>query len=113
MEHAEGGDLETRIKKHRPMSEKEIVTLFTHVCLGLRYMHKAGKIHRDLKASNVLIKGECPWMGKLADFGLVKDKSEVDGPGIRAGTTSIMAPESLFDDYDEKVDIWALGILLF
>lgn len=77
-------------------------------------MHENGLIHRDIKPENILIKnsGDISCI-KLADFGtsdLIKNKliSKV------TGTEKYMAPEILLKQkYDNKVDLWSLGILLY
>eukprot|EP00457_Paulinella_chromatophora_P000915 gb/GEZN01000917.1/.p1 GENE.gb/GEZN01000917.1/~~gb/GEZN01000917.1/.p1 ORF type:complete len:1113 (-),score=172.32 gb/GEZN01000917.1/:168-3224(-) len=93
------------------LSEKEIQVVLREALMGLSYLHTNNKIHRDIKAANILLtlEGET----KLADFGvscMLKDASERRNTMI--GTPYWMAPEVLRSNqtYDHKVDVWSLGI---
>jgi serine/threonine protein kinase len=93
------------------LEEKYIGFILQAVCSGLLIMHTNGRIHRDVKCENVLISrdGEI----KLADLGcaaqLVQEQSNRH---TIIGTPYYMAPElALGNEYNEKVDIWGVGIL--
>jgi len=83
---------------------------------GVQAIHAAGKLHRDLKSSNVLVTPE----GRVVilDFGLVGDKSHEDPPdtferGI-AGTPAYMAPEQVSGDQTTAASDWyAVGSMLY
>jgi serine/threonine protein kinase len=91
---------------------------------ALAHAHDRGIIHRDLKSSNVAITAD--GRVKVLDFGLARfvDRSEpnsatkslasvVDATGI-TGTLPYMAPEQFRGDrLDHRVDIWALGVILY
>ncbi|CAO3628981.1 unnamed protein product [Cunninghamella echinulata] len=76
---------------------------------ALTYLHSKGLLHRDVKCENLLL----GWDGqvKLADFGLA---ARLDRPNRdRLGTTKWMAPEVIREEYyDEKIDMWSLGITI-
>lgn len=121
MEWLEGMDLATRMRLHPRFSVRETFDIIAPVCKAVHAAHEAGFIHRDIKASNVMVarvKGErCV---KLLDFGIAKtfgdDAAEpgLTAPGTTLGTVHYMAPEQIrCDPIDPRVDIYALGVLLF
>uniref|UniRef100_A0A915CZR5 Protein kinase domain-containing protein n=1 Tax=Ditylenchus dipsaci TaxID=166011 RepID=A0A915CZR5_9BILA len=87
------------------------------VCAALQYLHEKLIIHRDLKASNILLTSDA--CVKLADFGIsAVMKHERDGRLSFIGTPYWMAPEVMrcetdkSQPYDCSADIWSLGITL-
>ncbi|XP_039752746.1 serine/threonine-protein kinase Tao isoform X3 [Pararge aegeria] len=93
----------------RPLREEEIAAICEGVVCGLSYLHSLGRIHRDIKAGNILLTE----LGtvKLADFGSASIKCPANS---FVGTPYWMAPEVILamdeGQYDGKVDVWSLGI---
>ncbi|XP_065618418.1 probable LRR receptor-like serine/threonine-protein kinase At1g56130 isoform X4 [Quercus suber] len=90
-----------------------------NVCLGtargLAYLHEESRpriVHRDVKASNILIDGElCP---KISDFGLAKlyDDTKTHISTRVAGTIGYLAPEyAMRGHLTEKADVFGFGVL--
>lgn len=122
MEHLEGYDLDTAIKRHGRYTPAEALMFLEPVCEALEAAHRAGFVHRDIKASNVHVGRtmDGKTVVKLLDFGVAK-ALRPDNPGAgltvagsRIGTTSAMAPEQIRGgDITPCTDIYALGVLLF
>ncbi|TNV81955.1 hypothetical protein FGO68_gene13807 [Halteria grandinella] len=94
-----------------PLSEEDALRIFTHVSLGLDWMHSRGIAHRDLKPANILMfEGK---RAKLGDFGTVRDVGTEDYRTVEVGTKRYRAPEQVAGGYDVKVDVWASGIVLY
>lgn len=94
------------------LTEKQIAFTCRQVLAGLSYIHSGHRIHRDIKSDNILI-GEDGSV-KIADFGYAAQLTK--GRAKRqtiVGTPYWMAPELIRGvEYDQKVDIWSLGIML-
>ncbi len=98
----------------------EILETFAQVCAAVQHAHQRGVIHRDLKPSNILVDAnDAP---HVLDFGLARQlDSAADEPRITAtlqfiGTPAYAAPEQLEDPdtaVDTRVDVYALGVVLF
>uniref|UniRef100_A0A1L8DML7 non-specific serine/threonine protein kinase n=1 Tax=Nyssomyia neivai TaxID=330878 RepID=A0A1L8DML7_9DIPT len=93
----------------RPLREEEISAICEGVLRGLAYLHHLGRIHRDIKAGNILLTEQ--GIVKLADFGSAAIKCPANS---FVGTPYWMAPEVILamdeGQYDGKVDVWSLGI---
>ncbi|SPP89787.1 serine/threonine-protein kinase Tao isoform X1 [Drosophila guanche] len=93
----------------KPLHEDEIAAICLGVLSGLSYLHSLGRIHRDIKAGNILLTDN--GIVKLADFGSAAIKCPANS---FVGTPYWMAPEVILamdeGQYDGKVDVWSLGI---
>lgn len=95
------------------MPIQEIACIAKQLVWTLKFIHDNGVIHSDLKTDNILIDQNT---GKiyLIDFGLSTARPQPGEPlnNWRVGTMEYMAPEIFYGGFNEKVDIWALGIII-
>jgi serine/threonine-protein kinase len=122
MELLEGDELEAVLRDQGPFSPKKALEVLRPVCSAVDAAHAMGVIHRDLKASNVVlgVRNGQPLV-KLLDFGIAKliDRSAIGVTtstpiGQHIGTPYAMAPEQIRGTaVDARTDVYALGVLLF
>lgn len=120
-----GGDLAARLASMPGcvLPEAEARMHATSLLRALAATHAQGIVHRDIKASNVLLSQE--GVARLGDFGLAASIPESDPSGTPplltavVGTHDNMAPEMVRSGhgetagYDTSADMWQCGLLLF
>ncbi|MBA3457424.1 MAG: serine/threonine protein kinase [Deltaproteobacteria bacterium] len=122
LEYVDGPSLREVIQERGPIPPAEMLTILEPLCDALGVAHAAGLVHRDVKASNVILARQREPMRAvrpvLLDFGLVKLLDQ-EGPGLTSsrsmlGTPAAMSPEQMRGlPVDARTDVYALGLLAY
>lgn len=124
MQFAPGGTLSAFLDECGPFDEQSCCVWFAQMLDALSFMHEVHRVaHRDLKLTNILLDQNKDVL--ISDFGLSRISrtadNELKASKTYCGTPPYMAPELLTielnktdNEYDaQKVDVWALGVILF
>jgi eukaryotic-like serine/threonine-protein kinase len=125
MEYLEGEDLASLLEREGTVAPDRAVTIALQCCQALGAAHRKGIVHRDMKPENVFLvrREDGQDFVKLVDFGIAKmsDIETAGAPGRKLtktgmifGTPEYMSPEQAAGrELDHRVDIYALGIILY
>ncbi|CDR46032.1 CYFA0S21e01266g1_1 [Cyberlindnera fabianii] len=110
-------DMHQIIRSGQPLTDAHYQSFIYQILCGLKYIHSADVLHRDLKPGNLLVNADCEL--KICDFGLARGYSSI--PEKNAGflteyvaTRWYRAPEIMlsFQSYTKAIDIWSVGCIL-
>lgn len=109
-----------RLDAKGKMNEADGRKLFTQMVKVIKYLHSQKICHRDLKAENFMFSSKDYDNIKLIDFGLsytwkedMREEMAQEGKNLIVGTSYYISPEVITKDYDQRCDIWSLGVLLY
>lgn len=116
MEYCAGDNLETYLANHTDVTAETIGRWAREIVEGMFAMQSLNILHRDLKLANLILTSKHAENAhvKICDFGLARVLGEDMWATTMVGTPLCSAPELLAGNpYDNKVDIWSLGVLLY
>ncbi|EFP90786.1 Mitogen-activated protein kinase [Puccinia graminis f. sp. tritici] len=114
-------DLHAIIRSGQPLTDAHFQSFIYQTLCGLKYIHSASVLHRDLKPGNLLVNADCEL--KICDFGLARG-FETDPALAQATNQGFMteyvatrwyrAPEIMlsFQNYTTAIDMWSVGCIL-
>jgi len=113
MEHVEGHSLH-HFAHEKPLPVEQVIDIAIQIGEGLHKAHQAGIVHRDIKASNIVIDND----GRpiILDFGLaaVQGKEKLTRTGSTLGTVAYMSPEQAKGkEVDQRSDLFSFGCVLY
>jgi eukaryotic-like serine/threonine-protein kinase len=117
MEYIQGHDLAEHLRQAGQVPLEETSTILNQIAAALDYAHAQGLVHRDIKASNVMLEeNEAGRRAVLMDFGIAKlvGGTALTNTGM-LGTFEYMSPEQIqaSANVDGRADVYSLGVLAF
>ena len=109
-----GGELLDFIIKNKIISEHETAKYIRQVLESISYLHSKNIVHRDIKLENLVFESTEPEsLLKLIDFGTSVIRNPLHKMKSRKGTLAYLAPEVFKGKYNEKCDIWSIGVIMY
>jgi calcium-dependent protein kinase len=112
-ELCEGGELFDQIVDKGSFNEQEAAWVMKQLMSAINYIHTNNIVHRDLKPENILLDTRKNNIIKIIDWGTARFFEKNKKMNKVSGTPYYIAPEVLFEKYDEKCDIWSCGVIMY
>ncbi|CCK72998.1 mitogen-activated serine/threonine-protein kinase SLT2 KNAG_0M01450 [Huiozyma naganishii CBS 8797] len=110
-------DMHQIIKSNQHLTDAHYQSFIYQILCGLKYIHSADVLHRDLKPGNLLVNADCQL--KICDFGLARGYSENPVQNNQflteyVATRWYRAPEIMlsYQGYTKAIDVWSTGCIL-
>ena len=121
IEFVTGGELYSELTKWKVFSERKAAFITKQLLSALFYLHSLNIVHRDIKPENVMVEHKNDSKNvtdeeitvKLIDFGTCNYLEAGNFLSQTMGTPYFVAPEVLNGKYNEKCDIWSMGVTLY
>jgi serine/threonine-protein kinase len=113
MEYLDGRSLKELLLSRGDAPIAVVVEYARQILSALRFAHRHGIVHRDIKPHNVLVDGE--GRVKVTDFGIARaGTSQMTEAGSIVGTAQYLSPEQARGgDVDQRSDLYSLGVLMY
>lgn len=121
MDKYDGGDLVEGLQRHLKdrgqINCLDVVHVAQQMAASIQYLHTRNVIHRDIKGDNYLMDRKnmtdknC--LIVLTDFGTACNCTPTDRLSLGVGTKIFWPPEFFDRDYSQKVDVWAMGVIMY
>ena len=123
MENCSEGDLLDKLQKEAPFNEYTACHIIYQVLSAVSYCHSNNIVHRDIKADCILIESSenvtikdkqiTLYNIRLSEFNYARSFNKKKKLSKKVGTSYYVAPEVLNRSYNEKCDVWSIGVLSF
>jgi eukaryotic-like serine/threonine-protein kinase len=113
MEYIEGRTLKDIVRERGPAPPEAAIDIAVQILRAVRFAHKHGVVHRDIKPHNVLIDDD--GRVKVTDFGIARaGASDMTETGAIMGTAQYVSPEQAQGrPVDARSDLYSIGIVLY
>ncbi len=113
MEYLPGRSLKAVVREHGPLTPPDAIDIVVQILLAVRFAHRRGIIHRDIKPHNVILDEE--GRAKVTDFGIARaGASDMTLTGSIMGTAQYLSPEQAQGHaVSETSDLYAVGVVLY
>lgn len=113
-EYMRGGELYDAMVLRGNYNEKDAAFIIKQMLQALAYLHSKNIVHRNIRAGNILFDDPKRLNLKLIDFDFAGIKPAGENFFLKEdGNPMFEAPEVIQNNYDEKSDIWSVGVMLY